>query len=172
MILIQRSGFGGSHRHTSVVASFFCRTWTNLFTVPGSESSPGRPSSTDMTRKIAPGGSRENALRDPVWAGQAGCLCAPQAQLRGSSRTFDVGFSRGSGRSAGARAAVSAHLCREQSWGVIPQRAVRPHQVVVLAPRFQFLAYICQPEEHLHAQTFIPQPAVKRFDIAVLNRSE
>jgi hypothetical protein len=39
----------------------------------------------DMTRKIQARESRENARRDPVWAGLAGNLCTPQTQLTTSS---------------------------------------------------------------------------------------
>lgn len=62
-----------------------------------------------MTRKIQPRGNRENALRDPVWAGLAGSLCTPQTQLRGSIKIFEERFFCRSGLGAGAGGMVSAH---------------------------------------------------------------
>jgi hypothetical protein len=46
---------------------------------------------------------------------------------------------------------------------------MRTHLVKVLAPQFELLAHIQQREEHLHVQTFIPQPAIERLDIAILD---
>ena len=76
-----------------------------------------------MTRKIQARESRENALRDPVWAGLAGSLCTPQTQLRGSNKTLDEGFSRRSGPGAGTGAAVSAH-CSANKAGALSRNAL------------------------------------------------
>jgi hypothetical protein len=45
---------------------------------------------------------------------------------------------------------------------------VRAHLVIILAPRLEFLPHVRQREEDLGVQTFIPQPSVERFDIAIL----
>jgi hypothetical protein len=43
-----------------------------------------------------------------------------------------------------------------------------PYLIVVLAPEFELFAHINQGEEHFHVQAFVPQPAVERLDIAIL----
>jgi hypothetical protein len=48
---------------------------------------------------------------------------------------------------------------------------MRSHLVIVCAPPLELLAHIGDVEEDLHVQAFIAQPAIKRFYVAVLDRS-
>jgi hypothetical protein len=50
------------------------------------------------------------------------------------------------------------------------ERAVRTNQVVVLAPMPELVARVGYSEEYLHVQAFVSQPAVERFDLAILGR--
>lgn len=49
------------------------------------------------------------------------------------------------------------------------QRAMWPYLIVVLASEVELLAHINQGEERFHVQAFVPQPAVERLDIAILD---
>ena len=46
-----------------------------------------------------------------------------------------------------------------------------PHLVVILTPQLEFLPDISQRKEYLYVQTFVSQPAIERFYIAVFNWS-
>ena len=54
---------------------------------------------------------------------------------------------------------------------VITERAMGPHVVVILTPQLEFLPDISQRKEYLYVQTFVSQPAIERFYIAVFNWS-
>ena len=76
----------------------------------------------------------------------------------GALRTFSKG--KGGGKLHGR----AGELIRRP----VGQRAVRALLVVVVSPLVEFPSCVGQVEKNLHVQTFIAQPAIETFDVAIL----
>src|SRR5215469_17585839 len=61
-------------------------------------------------------------------------------------------------------------LANELLGRTIAERAVRAHTVVILSPALELLPDVGQVEEGFDVEALIPQSAVKRFDVAVIDR--
>jgi hypothetical protein len=79
-----------------------------------------------------------------------------------------VGFGLGKRAGCGALRLLkrSARFCG----GLGAERGMRPEVVVVVTPKGQLAAGVCQAVEDLFVQAFIPQAAVEAFDEAILLR--
>src|SRR5580704_10120058 len=76
----------------------------------------------------------------------------------GALRTFSKG--KGGGKLHGR----AGELVRRP----VDQRAMRALLVVVVSPLVEFASCVGQVEKNLDVQTFIAQPAIETFDVAIL----
>ena len=81
-----------------------------------------------------------------------------------------AGFPGRAGTGSGPGAAVSVHCAANSCGCAIAQGAVWSYLVVVLPPTLELVTHVDEREEYLDVQALIPQPTVKRFDVAVFHR--
>jgi hypothetical protein len=86
---------------------------------------------------------------------------AQETQPGDSGKSLCAAFFRPSGCFSGRGAAVVVHCRAKTAGGVITERAMWPHVVVILTPQLEFLPDISQRKKYIYIQTFVAQPAVE-----------